>query len=205
MAGLLGAEETGGRIAIGCVGSRDLPADAAAACRRIGAELVAGGFALVTGATPGEPGRDSWAEWADGAFAYGAAGVDPTALATCLPWRHFPRGSGDPPTGVTARYAAEQPRWAEAAAAFWAATHDAGEGEWRVAVPRAARLRRERDVGVVLAARLVLVWPHGEAEGTRFAMRFAAWAGVPLFDLSQSAWWAVAPALVARLRGGAGG
>jgi hypothetical protein len=184
-----------GRPAIGCIGSRDLPPDEAAACRRIAADLARGGFAVITGATPGEPGRDTWAEWADGAFAYGAARAAPDALIACLPWRHFPRGGGTPEPDVAVWYADEHPEWREAAAAYWAATHDADEGDWAEAVPRAARLRHERNVGIVLNARMLLAWPRGEAEGTRFAMGFAAWRGVPVHDLTQTQWWTVAGGL----------
>jgi hypothetical protein len=190
------------RFTIGCLGSRGLLPDAARACRQIAADLVRGGYSIVTGATPGEPGRDPWADWADGAFAYGAACVAPAALTACLPWRHFPRGSGAPAPGITLCYPEDQPEWTLAAADFWAATHNRDEGGWMEAEPRALRLRHTRNVGIVLMSRLVLAWPHGEAQGTRFAMRFAAWCEVPLLDLTQTSWWMVAPALVARLARG---
>lgn len=188
------------RITIGCLGSRDLPPDAATACRQIAADLVRGGYALVTGAPPGEPGRDPWAGWADAAFAYGAERVDPTRLAVYLPWHHFPHGSAAPPPDVLTQYPGDHPDWTQAAARFWATAHGAEAGEWSEAVPRALRLRHTRNVGIVLCARMVLAWPHGAAEGTRFALAFAAWSGVPALDLTQMAWWTVAPALVARLR-----
>ena len=194
------ASQLRGAARVGCVGSRDLPPDAAAACRQIAADLVRGGYAVVTGATPGEPGRDLWADWAEGAFAYGAARVDPQRLTVCLPWRHFPRGARAPEAGVTAEYASDHPDWSAHAARFWAQTHDATEADWARAVPRATRLRRERGVGVVLGARMLLAWPHGPAEGTRFALACAAWMGVHTLDLTQTAWWTVAPGLVERLR-----
>lgn len=192
-------------IAVGCVGSRDLADEAAAACRQIGAELARGGFTIVTGATPGEPGRDVWANWGCGAFAYGAACVAPAALTVCLPWRHFPRGSGAPAPGITVSYPEDHSEWIAAAAAFWAATHDEGEGAWAEAVPRASRLLRTRNAGIVLRSRLLLAWLEGDDDATRFAMRFAAWHGVPVLDLTQTAWWTVVPALVgqaARLSAG---
>lgn len=195
-----GADNRGARLTIGCLGSRDLPPDAAAACRQIAADLVRGGYAVVTGAPPGEPGRDPWADWADAAFAYGVERVDPTYLTVCLPWRHFPHGSAAPPADVLTLYSGDHPDWTSAAARFWAGTHDPAAGGWEEAVPRALRLRHTRNVGIVLSARMVLAWPHGAAEGMRFALAFAAWSGVPVLDLTQTAWWTVAPALVERLR-----
>lgn len=186
-------------VAIGCIGSRELRADAAAACRQIAADLARGGVTVVTGATPGEPGRDLWANWACGAFAYGAACVSSASLTVCLPWRHFPHGSGAPAPEITICYPDDHPEWTAAAAAFWTATHDDGEGAWAEAVPRAPRLLRTRNAGIVLRSRLVLAWPEGDDDESRIAMRFAEWRGVPVLDLTQTSWWTVAPALVARL------
>lgn len=186
-------------IALGCIGSRELPPEAAAACRQIAGDLVRGGYHIVTGSTPGEPDHDSWADWASGAFAYGAARVSPTSLTVCLPWRHFPRGSGAPPASIAVRYPDDHPEWNEAASAFWEAQRGAGVTPWNMALPRATRLRHIRTIGIVLESHLVLAWPHGQAEGTRFALRFAAWRGIPTLDLTQTTWWTVAPTLVARL------
>jgi hypothetical protein len=139
-----------------------------------------------------------WANWADGAFAYGAAQAAPEALVVCLPWRHFPRGSREPEPGVTVRYVDDHTQWAEAAAAFWTAT-DPQEGEWRDGVPRAKRLLQARNTGIVLAAQMVLAWPHGEDDETFFALRFAEWRGVPALELTETAWWTVVRGLVERL------
>lgn len=187
------------RVRIGCIGSRDLPSAAASACRQLAGDLARGGFHILTGSTPGEPDRDLWADWADGAFAYGAARVSPASLSVYLPWRHFPRGSGIPQLGTAVHYPDDHPEWTAAAAAFWEAHRSAEVAAWAEAMPRATRLRHARNVGIVLASQLVLAWPHGEAEGTRFAMRFAAWREVPVLDLTQTNWWTVAPALAAHL------
>ena len=70
-------------------------------------------------------------------------------------------------------------------------------GPWS-AIYRATRLRHARNVGIFLQARLVLAWPHAEAEGTRFAMGFAAWRGVPVIDLEVAPWREALAALVAQ-------
>ena len=182
---------------IACIGSREVPSEIADACREIGMELVRAGYTVVTGATPGTPCQDEWAAWADGAFASGAAYADPRRLTVCLPWRHFPRGSGGPPSESVAEYAEEHPEWAEAANAFWAAERASESGPW-AEVRRATRLRHIRNAGIVLQARLVLAWPYGEAQGTRFAKDFADWSRVPLIDLSLAPWREALTALVAQ-------
>lgn len=182
---------------IACLGSREIPSEIADACREMGMRLVQAGYTVVTGATPGTPGQDEWACWADGAFASGAWYTNPTQLMVCLPWRHFPRGSGSPPAGIVAEYADEHPEWAEAARRFWEAELAGEPGSWAEA-RRAIRLRHARNVGIILQSRLVLAWPYGEAEGTRFAMRFAAWRDVPLIDLSTVPWREALSALVAQ-------
>ena len=181
---------------IACIGSREIPQEAADACREMGMELARAGYTIVTGATPGTPDQDEWAEWADGAFATGACYANPARLIVCLPWKHFPRGSGSPPSGVVTAYAEEHPEWAEAAGSFWGAEQIADAGPW-AEVRRATRLRHARNAGIVLQSRLVLAWPHGEAEGTRFAMDFADWCGVPLIDLRLSPWRVALAALLA--------
>lgn len=181
---------------IACIGSREIPPETADACREIGMELVRAGFTVVTGATPGTPGQDEWTGWADGAFATGAYYADPARLMVCLPWQHFPRGSICPPSGVKATYAEEHPEWEEAASSFWNAKRADMAGPW-LEVRRATRLRHVRNVGIILQSRLVLAWPHGEAEGTRFAIGFADWQGVPLIDLSLAPWREVLAALMA--------
>lgn len=181
---------------IACLGSREIPSEIADACREMGMQLVQAGYTVVTGATPGILGQDAWAGWADGAFASGAYYANPAGLVVCLPWRHFPRGS-HPPAEVVTEYAEEHAEWAEAARSFWEAERAGEAGRWSE-VRRATRLRYARNVGVILQARLVLAWPHGEAEGTRFAMRFAVWHGVPLIDLSAAPWREALAALVAQ-------
>jgi hypothetical protein len=184
---------------IACLGSREIPPEIACACREMGMCLAQAGYTVVTGATPGTLEQDEWAGWADGAFASGAYYANPASLVACLPWRHFPRGSGGPPAGVAAEYAEEHPEWAEAARSFWDAEQAGEAGPW-AAVRRATRLRHTRNAGVILQARLVLAWPHGEAEETRVAMRFAAWRGVPLIDLSVSPWREVLTALCVTMK-----
>jgi hypothetical protein len=173
---------------IACIGSRDIPPESASACREMGMGLVRAGYTVVTGATPATPGQDEWANWADGAFATGAYYINPARLIVCLPWQHFPRGSGSPPAGIRVSYAEEHPEWVEAASRYWEAEQPFPQaGPWS-AVRRATRLRHARNAGIILQARLVLAWPHGEAEGTRFAMGFAAWRGVPVIDLEVAPW-----------------
>jgi hypothetical protein len=187
------------RLAIGCLGGRDLPPEAAVACRAVGAELAGSGFAVVTGATPGEPRRDLWASWAAGAFAYGAARIDPSALTVCLPWPHFPRGSSTPDPGITVCYPEQHPEWIASAAAFWSATHREEIGDWATAFPRAVRLRHTRNVGLILRSDMVLAWPGTDDEMTPFALEFAAWRSSPHLDLSRTTWWTVVATLVERM------
>lgn len=184
---------------IACIGSREIPPEIADACREIGMGLVRAGYTVVTGATPGTPGQDEWANWADGAFAAGSYYANPARLAVCLPWRHFPRGSGSPPSDMAAEYVEEHPEWAEAASNFWEAEQASLAGPWAL-VRRATRLRHARNAGIILQSRLVLAWPYGEAEGTRFAMSFAAWRGTPLIDLSLVPWREALGALCATMR-----
>ncbi len=186
---------------LACIGSREISAEIAAACCEMGMELAQAGYIIVTGATPGVPGQDEWAEWADGAFATGAYHAAPDRLIVCLPWHHFPRGSANPPPGVTVQYPDDHPEWAEAASSYWDARRADEAGPWS-AVRRAPRLRHIRNVGIVLQARLVLAWPHGEAEGTRFAMGFAAWRGVPVIDLSLVSWRDTLAALLSQAAAG---
>jgi hypothetical protein len=186
---------------LACIGSREISAEVAAACREMGMELAQVGYIIVTGATPGVPGQDEWADWADGAFATGACYAAPDRLIVCLPWRHFPRGSASPPSGITVQYPDDHPAWAEAARRCWDAERAGEAGPWS-AVRRAPRLRHIRNVGIILQARLVLAWPHGEAEGTRFAMGFAAWRGVPVIDLSLVSWRDTLAALLAQAAAG---
>ena len=186
---------------IACIGSRDIPEEATGACREIGMELARAGYTIVTGATPGMPGQDEWADWADGAFAAGAYDAHPARLIVCLPWQHFPRGSGSPPPDIRIEYPDDHPSWVEAASRYWEAERASEAGPW-AAVRRAIRLRHVRNVGIVLQARLVLAWPHGEAEGTRFAMRFAGWRGVPVIDLALAPWHDVLAALLAQANPG---
>jgi hypothetical protein len=182
---------------IACIGSREIPAEAADACQLMGMELVRAGYTVVTGATPGMPGLDEWAHWADGAFATGASHVSTARLIVCLPWQHFPRGSGAPPSGVKTEYAEEHPDWEEVASCFWQAERLDKAGPW-LEVGRATRLRHIRNIGIILQSRLVLAWPHGAAEGTRFAIDFADWQGVPVIDLSLVLWREALDALLAR-------
>lgn len=188
------------RVTVGCIGSRDLAPESAAACRKIGADLARAAVHVITGATPGEPGRDAWAAWAGGAVAYGVSRVASTSLTVCLPWRRFPHGSGQPEPGVRVLVAEEQPTWTAEAEAFWRATHDEHEGEWSEAVPRALRLRHTRNIGIVLAATMLLIWPEGEDLTTPFATEFAHRRDVPVLDLTQTAWWAAVEALAERAR-----
>jgi len=173
-------------VRIACIGSREIPAETADACREMGMELVRAGYTVVTGATPGAPGQDEWANWADGAFATGAFYANPSRLTVCLPWQHFPRGS-TLPSGLQAEYVGDHPEWDEAASRYWEAERSAESVPW-AAVRRATRLRHTRNVGIILQSRLVLAWPHGEAEGTRFAIGFADWQGVPVIDLRLALW-----------------
>jgi len=181
---------------IACVGSREIPGEVADACREMGAELARAGYSIVTGATPGTPGQDEWVDWADGAFATGAYYADPTCIIVCLPWHHFPHGSSVPPD-LGVQYFEGHPEWADAAAAYWAARRADEAGPW-ASIRRANRLRLVRNAGIILQSRLALAWPHGEAEGTRFAMDFADWRGVPVIDLSQLSWQDVLAALLAQ-------
>ncbi len=171
---------------IACIGSREIPPETADACREMGMELVRAGYTVVTGATPGTPGQDEWTNWADGAFATGAFYANPSRLMVCLPWQHFPRGS-TLPSGLQAEYVENHPEWEEAARRCWEAEQAADAVPW-AAVRRATRLRHARNVGIMLQSRLVLAWPHGEAEGTRFAIGFADWQGVPVIDLRLADW-----------------
>jgi hypothetical protein len=182
---------------IACIGSREIPPESADACREMGMGLVRAGYTVVTGAPPGTLGEQEWADWADGAFATGAYYVDPARLIVCLPWRHFPHGSSEPPPGITVEYLEGHPEWVEAASSYWEAERAAEAGPW-AAVRRAIRLRHARNAGIILQSRLVLAWPHGAAEGTRFAMGFAAWRGVPVIDLSLAPWREALAALVAQ-------
>lgn len=186
---------------LACIGSREIPDEAADACREIGMELARAGYTIVTGATPGTPGQDEWANWADGAFATGAYHADPTSLLLCLPWQRFPRGSGSLPDGVTVEYPDSHPEWLEAAARYWDEVRAGASGPWSL-VPRASRLRHARNVGIVLQSRLVLAWPHAEAKGTRSAMGFAEWRKVSVIDLSLTPWHDVLLALLAQARAG---
>ncbi len=172
---------------IACIGSREIPSEIADACREMGMGLVRAGYTVVTGAAPGTPGQDEWANWAAGAFATGAFYANPARLVVCLPWRHFPRGSSAPPSDIQTAYVEEHPEWDEAARRFWEAERASDAVPW-AAVRRAIRLRHARNVGIILQSRLVLAWPHGEAEGTRFAIGFADWQGVPVIDLGLSPW-----------------
>ncbi len=181
---------------VACIGSREISTEIAAACRELGAELARAGYTIVTGATPGTPGQDEWAGWADGAFATGAYYVNPAQLIVCLPWRHFPRGSAVP-VGVLVEYPDNHPEWAEVAARYWDEAYASEAGPW-ASVRRALRLRHARNTGIVLQSRLVLAWPAGEAEGTRFAMSFAEWRQVPVIDLSLTPWREVLAALRAQ-------
>ena len=182
---------------LACLGSREIPPDVADACREMGMELARAGYTIVTGATPGRQGQDEWAAWADGAFASGTWYADPARLVVCLPWLHFPRGSGSPPAGVKVAYAEEHPEWEEAAKRYWEEQRASVDGPW-LEVRRAERLRHSRNAGIVLQARLVLAWPAGEAAGTRFAMGFAEWRETPVIDLAQTPWRAVLAALLAQ-------
>jgi hypothetical protein len=184
-------------VRVACIGSREIPPESADACREMGIGLVRAGYTLVTGATPGVPDRDEWANWADGAFATGAYYANPVRLIVCLPWQHFPRGSSVLSSGMRAEYAEKHPEWEEFASSYWNAQWADEANPW-AEVPRAIRLRHVRNVGVILQSRLVLAWPHGEAEGTRFAMGFADWYGVPLIDLSLAPWHEALAALVAQ-------
>ena len=186
---------------LACIGSREIPNEAADACREMGMELARAGYTIVTGATPVTPGLDEWANWADGAFATGAYYADPTSLLLCLPWRRFPRGSGSLPDGILVEYPDTHPEWLEAAARAWDEMRAESTGPWSE-VPRAFRLRHARNVGIVLQSRLVLAWPHAEARGTRSAMGFAAWHKVPVIDLSLASWHDVLLALLAQARSG---
>jgi hypothetical protein len=188
-------------VRLACIGSREIPDEAANACREMGMELARAGYTVVTGTTPGTPGQDEWANWADGAFATGAYYVDPTSLLLCLPWRHFPRGSGSLPDGVTVEYVATHPEWLEAAARAWDEMRAASDSLWS-AVPRAFRLRHARNVGIILQSQLVLAWPHAEAKGTRSAMSFATWRKVPVIDLALTSWQDVLRALLVQARSG---
>jgi hypothetical protein len=174
-------------VRIACIGSREIPPEIADACRELGMGLAQAGYTVVTGATPGTPGQDEWTNWADGAFATGACYVSSDHLIACLPWYHFPRGSAAPPTGVKVEYAEEHSEWEDVARSFWNAKRADTAGPWTT-VKRAIRLRHIRNVGIILQSRLVLAWPHGAADGTRFAMDFADWHGVPLIDLTLAPW-----------------
>jgi hypothetical protein len=184
---------------VACIGSREIPFDAADACREMGLELARAGYTVVTGATPGRRGEDEWAGWADGAFASGAWYADPSRLVVCLPWQHFPRGSGAPPADIKVAYAEEHPEWEEAAKHYWEEQRVSADGPWAM-VRRAQRQLHIRNVGIILQAQLVLAWPAEESEGTRFAMGFAEWRKTPVIDLSQAPWRAVLAALLAQAR-----
>lgn len=184
---------------LACLGSREIPSDAADACREMGMDLARAGYTIVTGATPGRQGQDEWAAWADGAFASGAWYADPARLVVCLPWLHFPRGSGSPPAGVKVAYAEEHPEWEEATRHYWEERRAGEDGPWSL-VRRAERLRHSRNAGIILQAQLVLAWPAGEAEGTRFAMGFAEWRETPVIDLTQAPWREVLAALLAQAK-----
>ena len=184
---------------LACIGSREISSDVADACREMGMELARAGYTIVTGATPGRQGQDEWAGWADGAFASGAWYANPARLVVCLPWLHFPRGSSEPPAGVQVTYAEEHPEWTEAAAHYWEEQRASEDGPWSE-VRRAQRLRHSRHAGIVLQAQLVLAWPAGEAEGTRFAMGFAAWRETPVIDLALTPWREALAALLAQAR-----
>lgn len=185
---------------IACIGSREIPPESANACREMGLALVRAGYTVVTGATPGTPGQDEWANWAEGAFASGGYYADPACLIVCLPWRRFPRGSNPPPE-ITVHYAEEHPEWEEEASHYWEAERAAEAGPW-AALRRATRLLYTRKAGIILQSRLALAWPHGEAPETRFAMGFAAWRGVPVIDLDAAPWREALAALVAYVRAG---
>ena len=172
---------------IACIGSRELPPEAALACREMGLALARAGYTIVTGATPGIPGQDAWADWADGAFATGAAHANPGRLIACLPWQHFPRGNNRALPGIQAEYPDEHPEWAEAAQAFWEAERAPEAGPWHM-VRRATRLRLLRIAGILLQSRLLLVWPGADDEESRFAIAFAAWRRLPVIDLSLVSW-----------------
>ena len=191
-----------GAMRLACLGSRELPDEAATACHEMGMELARAGYTIVTGATPGMPGQEIWANWADGAFAAGAAYADPAHLRLCLPWRHFPRGSASPQAGIAVEYAEDHPEWGDAAARCWEETRASLSGPWS-ALPRALRLRHARNIGIILQSRLVLAWPFAEAEGTRFAMDAARWHGVPVIDCSLAPWREVLLALLAQAPSGA--
>lgn len=182
---------------IACIGSREIPSEAALACREIGLALARAGYTVITGATPGVPGQDEWAGWADGAFATGAAHGNPDRLIVCLPWAHFPRGSNTLPAGVRAEYPEAHPEWTEAAQAFWESTSAHEAGPWQ-SVRRASRLRLLRYVGSILQARLVLAWPTKDDEEIRCALSFAAWRQVPSIDLALVSWREVLAALLAQ-------
>jgi hypothetical protein len=184
-------------VQIACVGARELSAEAALACREMGLALARAGYTIVTGATPGVPGRDAWAAWADGAFATGAAHGCPERLIACLPWQHFPHGSNPALAGMRVEYPDGHPEWAEAAQAFWEAERAQVAGPWQ-AVRRASRLRLLRIAGSVLQARLLLAWPGEDDEESGFALEFAAWRRLPAIDLSVVPWRGVLKALLAQ-------
>lgn len=186
---------------VACIGPREIPPETTEACREMGMGLAWAGYTLVTGATPGTPGQDEWAVWADGAFATGAYYANPARVIVCLPWKHFPRGSSTPPSGLRVESVEKHPEWEEAASTFWNTQWANATTLW-AEVPRAIRLRHARNVGIILQSRLVLTWPHGEAEGTRFAMSFADWQGVPLIDLSLAPWHEALAALEAQASAG---
>ncbi len=184
-------------LPVACVGSRELPPEAALACREMGLALARAGYTIVTGATPGVPGQDEWADWADGAFATGAAHASPERLIACLPWQHFPRGNNRVLPGIQVEYPDEHPDWAEAARAFWEAERVQDAGPWHM-VRRATRLRLLRTAGILLQSRLLLVWPDADDEESRFALAFAVWRHLPLIDLSLLPWRDVLAALLAQ-------
>jgi hypothetical protein len=181
-------------VQIGCIGSRELPSNAVLACREMGLALARAGYTIVTGATPGVPGRDEWAEWADGAFATGAFHANPARLIVCLPWQHFPRGSPGPQEGIQAAYPDGHPEWAEAVQAYWEA---AQVGPWQ-ALLRATRLRLLRTAGIILQSRLLLAWPSEEDGESSIALDFAMWRHIPAIDLSLVPWREVLAALLAQ-------
>ncbi|HEY7125338.1 MAG TPA: hypothetical protein VH540_15395 [Ktedonobacterales bacterium] len=181
---------------IACIGSRELPPEAALACREMGLALARAGYTVVTGATPGVPSQDEWADWADGAFATGAAHGSPDRLIACLPWQHFPRGNNHALPGIRAEYPDEHPEWAEAAHAFWEKERAPEAGPWQM-VRRASRLRLLRTAGILLQSRLLLVWPGEDDEESRFALAFAAWRHLPVIDLSLVSWRDVLAGLLA--------
>ena len=180
---------------IACIGSRELPPEAALACREMGLALARAGYTVVTGATPGIPGQNEWAEWADGAFATGAFHGNTDRLIVCLPWQHFPRGNNHVLPGIRVAYPDEHPEWAEAAQALWEAECAQKDGHWQ-ALRRAVRLRLLRIAGIVLQSRLLLVWPGADDVESRFAMAFAAWRHLPVIDLSLVSWRDVLTALL---------